>query len=46
MIGICHNIFTHHIYIQDYFQHICQLQRCMDPALRDIVKEEAQIFLM
>jgi hypothetical protein len=45
MKGIHPNLCTHHIYIKEDSQPIRQPQRRMNPALKDIVKEELQKLL-
>ena len=45
MKGIPSNLCTHHIYIKNDSQPMCQPQRRMNPNLRDIVKEEIQKLL-
>ena len=45
MKGIPSNLCTHHIYIKIDSRPVCQLQRRMNPNLRDIVKEEIQNLL-
>ena len=45
MKGILPETCTHHIYIQDGARIIQQPQRRMNPALRDVVKEELQKLL-
>ena len=45
MKGIPPKTRTHHIYIQEGTRPVRQPQRRMNPALRDIVKEEVQKLL-
>ena len=45
MKGIHPDTCVHHIYIDDKINHVRQPQRRMNPALKDIVKEELQKLL-
>ena len=45
MKGIHSNPCTHHIYLKYGCKPIRQLQRCMNPALKEVVKEELQKLL-
>ena len=45
MKGVHPSVCTHHIYIKEYCKPIRQPQRRMNPALKDIVKEELQKLL-
>ena len=45
MKGVHPSVCTHHIYIKEGCKPVCQPQRRMNPALKDIVKEELQKLL-
>ena len=45
MKGISANLCTHHIYIKEYCCPVRQPQRRMNPALKNIAKEELQKLL-
>jgi hypothetical protein len=45
MKGIDPQLYTHHIYVEKEARPIHQLQRILNPHLRDIVKEELQKLL-
>lgn len=42
MKGVHPSVCTHHIYIKEGCKLVCQPLRRMNPALKDIVKEELQ----
>ena len=45
MKGVHPSAYTHHIYIKEDCKLVRQTQRRMNPALKDIVKEELQKLL-
>ena len=45
MKGSSHILCTHRIYINEGFFPLCQSQRRINPALREIVKNELEKFL-
>jgi len=45
MKGIHPNLCTHRIYLKDGYKPVRQPQRCMNPALKELVKDELQKLL-